>query len=94
MRLMTPTGRLASVGACRTPTTPSDKVVHAARERRVGRHAWSSEERLLRALPTNRDFTISVSVAVAIAVTVTAITLIQRGSGSASDGADRQEICR
>jgi hypothetical protein len=30
MRLMTPTGRLASVGACRTPTTPSSKVAQMA----------------------------------------------------------------
>ncbi|MGZ3573595.1 MAG: hypothetical protein ACXU9Y_16615 [Gemmatimonadaceae bacterium] len=53
-------------------------------------HAWSYEERLLRALRTNRDFTIFVSVAVAITVMFAYVFV----AGSASDCADGQEICR
>jgi hypothetical protein len=66
IRLMTPTGRLASVGACRVPTTPSSKFAHVAEKATQTGHAWSSEERCLRALLTNHGFTISVFVAVAI----------------------------
>src|SRR5712691_3222000 len=42
MRLMTPTGRLASVGACLVPTTPSSKFARAKAARTS--HAWSNEE--------------------------------------------------
>lgn len=66
MRLMTPTGRLASVGACRAPKTPGSKVAHTAEKAASASHAWSFEERCLRALLTNHGFTISVFVAVAI----------------------------
>jgi hypothetical protein len=66
MRLMTPTGRLASVGACQAPTTPSSKIAHVAEKAAQAGHAWSSEERCLRRLLTNHGFTISVFVAVAI----------------------------
>jgi hypothetical protein len=65
MRLMTPTRRLASVGVCRTPTTPSSKF---ARGREVPSRgcAWFSEERCLRELLTNHGFAISVFFVVAI----------------------------
>jgi len=66
MRLMTPTGRLASVGACQVPTTPSSKIAHVVEKAAQAGHAWSSEERCLRTLLTNHGFTISVFVAVAI----------------------------
>lgn len=66
MRLMTPTGRLASVGACRAPKTPGSKVAHTAEKAASASHAWSFEERCLRALLTNHGLTISVFVAVAI----------------------------
>jgi hypothetical protein len=66
MRLMTPTGRLASVGACQAPTTPSSKIAHVAEKAAQAGHAWSSEERCLRTLLTIHGFTISVFVAVAI----------------------------
>ena len=63
---MTPTGRLASVGACPVPTTPSSKFARVAEKAAQAGHAWSNEERCLRALLTNHGFTISVFVAVAI----------------------------
>lgn len=66
MRLMTPTGRLASVGACQVPTTPSSKIAHVAEKAAQADHAWSSEERCLRTLLTNHGFTISAFVAVAL----------------------------
>ena len=66
MRLMTPTGRLASVGACRVPHDTSRKFVNAAERAAWTVHVWSSEERCLRELLTNHGFTISVFVAVAI----------------------------
>jgi hypothetical protein len=66
MRLMTPTGRLASVGACQAPTTPSSKIAHVAEKAAQAGDAWSSEERCLRTQLTNHGFTISVFVAVAI----------------------------
>src|ERR1700721_3862217 len=66
MRLMTPTRRLSSVGACRVPHDTSRKFARAAEEAAWTGHAWSSEERCLRALLTNHGFTISVFVAVAI----------------------------
>jgi hypothetical protein len=66
MRLMTPTGRLASVGACPVPTTPSSKFARAAEKAAWTVHAWSTEELCVRALLTNHGFTISVFVAVAI----------------------------
>ena len=66
MRLMTPTRRLASVGACRVPHDTSRKFAHAAEKAAWTGHAWSSEERCLRALLTNHGFTISVFVAVAV----------------------------
>jgi hypothetical protein len=65
MRLMTPTGRLASVGACRVPKTSSSQVAEAA-ETAAEADALCFEERWLRALLTNHGFTISVLVAVAI----------------------------
>ena len=70
MRLMTPTGRLASVGACQVPTTPSSKIARVAEKAAQAGHAWSSAERCLRALLTNHGFTISVFVAVAITAMV------------------------
>jgi hypothetical protein len=69
MRLMTPTGRLASVGARLVPTTPSSKFARVGRESPWTGHARSNEELYLRALLTNHGFTISVFVAVAITVT-------------------------
>jgi hypothetical protein len=63
---MTPTGRLASVGACPVPHDTSSKVARAAKRAAWTGHAWSSEERGLRELLTNHGFTISVFVAVAI----------------------------
>src|SRR5882724_6776756 len=66
MRLMTPTGRLASVGACPVPTTPSRKFACVAQKAARTGHAWSNEELCVRALLTNHGFTISVFVAVAI----------------------------
>src|SRR6266446_5376223 len=66
MRLMTPTGRLASVGACPVPTTPSRKFACVAQKAARTGHAWSNEEPCVRALLTNHGFTISVFVAVAI----------------------------
>jgi hypothetical protein len=65
MRLMTPTGRLASVGACPVPTTPSSKFARAAEEVAC-RFRMVNEELCVRALLTNHTFTISVFVAVAI----------------------------
>jgi hypothetical protein len=66
MRLMTPTRRLASVGACRVPHDTSSKFARAAEKAAWTANAWSSEERCLRDLLTNHGFTISVFVAVAI----------------------------
>ena len=66
MRLMTPTGRLASVGACPVPTTSSSKIARAAEKAAQTVHAWSTEEPCVRALLTSHGFTISVFVAVAI----------------------------
>jgi hypothetical protein len=66
---MTPTGRLASVGACQVPTIPSSNFTRVAKKAAWAGHAWSNEERCLRALLTNHGFTISVFVAVAITVT-------------------------
>src|ERR1700761_4730102 len=67
MRLMTPTRRLASVGACRVPPRDaSRKLAHAAEKAAWTVHAWPSEGRSLRALLTSHGFTISVFVAVAI----------------------------
>jgi hypothetical protein len=66
MRLMTPTRRLASVGACRVPHDTSRKFARAAEKAAWTGHAWSSEERCLRDLLTNHGFTISVFIAVAI----------------------------
>src|ERR1700675_1370793 len=66
MRLMTPTGRLASVGARLVPTTPSSKSARVADLAVWRGHAWSNEEYCLRALLTNHGFTISVFFAVAI----------------------------
>jgi hypothetical protein len=66
MRLMTPTGRLASVGACRAPTTPSSKFARCGREAASRGRAWFSEERCLRELVANHGFTISVFFSVAI----------------------------
>jgi hypothetical protein len=63
---MTPTGRLASVGACPVPTTPSRKFACVAQKAARTGHAWSNEELGVRALLTNHGFTISVFVAVAI----------------------------
>ena len=67
---MTPTGRLASVGACQAPTTPNVRVAYAAEKAAWAGHAWSSEERCLRALLTNHGFTISVFAAAAIAAMI------------------------
>jgi uncharacterized membrane protein len=69
MRLMTPTGRLASVGACPVPTTSSSKIARAAEKAAQTVHAWSTEEPCVRALLTSHGFTISVFVAVAVATT-------------------------
>jgi hypothetical protein len=68
MRLMTPTGRLASVGACPAPTTSSCKFARAARRPRRQVTPGLPRGVVLRALLTNRGFTISVFVAVAITV--------------------------
>ena len=65
MRLMTPTGRLASVGACPVPTTPSRRFARVAFKGHSAGHAYSNGCRM-RALLTNHGFTISVFVAVAI----------------------------
>jgi hypothetical protein len=67
MRLMTPTGRLASVGACPVPTTPSRRFTRVAFKGHSAGHAYSNGCRM-RALLTNHGFTISVFVAVAITV--------------------------
>jgi hypothetical protein len=65
MRLMTPTGRLASVGACRTPTTPSSKFA-ALPKGCVERSRMVSEECSLREPAVNHGFTVSVFFAIAI----------------------------
>jgi hypothetical protein len=66
MRLMTPTGRLASVGACPAPTTPGSKFAHAAENAALHVLRGLVRRRCLRALLTNYCFTISVFIAVAI----------------------------
>ena len=86
---MTPTGRLASVGACRVPKTSSTQVAQAA-ETAARADAWCFEERLsLQALLTIHDFTMSVWVAVAI---MAAFALVV--SQTTRDGTDETEICR
>ena len=62
---MTPTGRLASVGACPAPTTPGSRFVRAVEK---AAQACCARRPCLRALLTNHGFTVSVFVAVAITV--------------------------
>ena len=65
---MTPTGRLASVGACPAPATPGSKFVRAVEKAAQACCARSMRRPCLRALLTNHGFTVSVFVAVAITV--------------------------
>jgi hypothetical protein len=62
MRLMTPTGRLAS----RSSPGSHDTRQRFTRVATRACHAWSNEDHCLRALLANHGFTISVFVAAAI----------------------------
>jgi uncharacterized membrane protein len=66
---MTPTGRLASVGARLVPTTPSSKFARVAEKARGQVARGPMRSFICAALLTNHGFTISVFVAVAITAT-------------------------